>query len=138
MVKILTEVADIFGYSEEDITLMYEISYYETDPAIQGCLADANIETLSNIDFDDSQEDEFIEKRIDGGIVDCTILSRNSLEIQSKLFRGLTRVITDDMNDEIVEDSQFENAISKMLNKAVANRRVIDPKVIGPVVGTNR
>lgn len=138
LVRVLTTVADIFGYNEEDITLMYEISYYESDPAIQGCLADANIETPSNIDFDDTQNDEFIEKRIDGGIVDSTILSRNSLEIQNRLFRGLTRVITDDMNDEIVEDSQFENAISKMLNRAVANRRVIDPKVIGPVVGTNR
>lgn len=138
LIRVLTTIADIFGYAEEDVTLMYEISYYEQDVDIQGCLADANIETPSNIDFDDSQDDEFIEKRIDGGIVDNTILSRNSLEIQNRLFRGLTRVITDDMNSEIVEDSQFENAISKMLNRAVQNRRVIDPKVIGPVVGTNR
>lgn len=138
VMDILTVVADIFGYTEESVTIMYEMSYYADDENLQNCLADINsVQVQNNIDYPGDTTGDLFEKGIDGGIIDNTILSRNSLEIQNKLFRGLTRVITEDLNDEIVDDSQFENAVSKMLNKAVNNRRKIDPKLFGPVVGTN-
>lgn len=54
------------------------------------------------IDYPGDSVGNFFEKRIDGGITDNTILSRNSLEIQSKIFRGLTKVINEDINNEIV------------------------------------
>lgn len=142
LIDILTCVADALGYDEPDVTVMYEIRYYENDEIVQGCLADINsVSMVNNIEFDErnsANSMELFEKKIDGGIVDNTILSRNQLEIQNKVFKGLTRVITDVLNDEIVEDAQFEQAMSKMLNNQPLAKKRIDPKLFGPVVGTNK
>ena len=42
VMDILTVVADIFGYTEESVTIMYEMSYYADDENLQNCLADIN------------------------------------------------------------------------------------------------
>ena len=81
LIDILTCVADALGYDEPDVTVMYEIRYYENDEIVQGCLADINsVSMVNNIEFDErnsANSMELFEKKIDGGIVDNTILSRN-------------------------------------------------------------
>lgn len=82
---------------------MYKIKYVDGDENIQGCLGSIDDIIEDNvIDYPGDSVGNFFEKRIDGGITDNTILSRNSLEIQSKIFRGLTKVINEDINNEIV------------------------------------
>lgn len=137
--NILQKVANIFGHSEEYVTLVYKIIYYKSDKNLQYCLADLSlIPFQQNIEYPGDTTGELFEKGIDGGIVDNITLSRNQLEIQSKLFKGLTRVITNDMNQEIVDDSQFQKAVSTMLNKAIQNKEKIIPNKIGTIVGSNK
>lgn len=139
VIKILQTVADIFGYSEEQITLVHKMVYFQDDQNILGCLADIDsIQCPQNIEYTGDVTGEFFEKGIDGGILDNTTLSRNQLEVQNKLFKGLTRVITNDIDQEIVDEQQFQNAMSLILNKAIANKKTINPKQIGLIVGSNK
>lgn len=137
--KILVAVADAFGYDEQLVQIMYKIKYVEGDENIQGCLGSIDDIIEDNvIDYPGDSVGNFFEKRIDGGITDNTILSRNSLEIQSKIFRGLTKVINEDINNEIVQDDQFADVVQQMFRHGLANRRKIDPRMFGQVVGTDR
>lgn len=137
--KVLVAVADAFGYDEQLVQIMYKIKYVEGDENIQGCLGSIDDIIEDNvIDYPGDSVGNFFEKRIDGGITDNTILSRNSLEIQSKIFRGLTKVINEDINNEIVQDDQFADVVQQMFRHGLANRRKIDPRMFGQVVGTDR
>lgn len=137
--KVLVAVADAFGYDEQLVQIMYKIKYVEGDENIQGCLGSIEDIIEDNvIDYPGDSVGNFFEKRIDGGITDNTILSRNSLEIQSKIFRGLTKVINEDINNEIVQDDQFADVVQQMFRYGLANRRKIDPRMFGQVVGTDR
>ena len=139
VVKVLTAVADAFGYDEQLVQVMYKIKYVEGDENIQGCLGSIDDIVEDNIiDYPGDSDGNFFEKRIDGGITDNTILSRNSLEIQSKIFRGLTKVINEDINSEIVQDDQFADVVQQMMRHGLANRRKIDPRMFGQIVGTDR
>ena len=137
--KVLVAVADAFGYDEQLVQIMYKIKYVEGDENIQGCLGSIDDIIEDNvIDYPGDSVGNFFEKRIDGGITDNTILSRNSLEIQSKIFRGLTKVINEDINNEIVQDDQFADVVQQMFRHGLANRKKIDPRMFGQVVGTDR
>lgn len=137
--KVLVAVADAFGYDEQLVQIMYKIKYVQGDENIQGCLGSIDDIIEDNvIDYPGDSVGNFFEKRIDGGITDNTILSRNSLEIQSKIFRGLTKVINEDINNEIVQDDQFADVVQQMFRHGLANRRKIDPRMFGQVVGTDR
>lgn len=137
--KVLVAVADAFGYDEQLVQIMYKIKYVDGDENIQGCLGSIDDIIEDNvIDYPGDSVGNFFEKRIDGGITDNTILSRNSLEIQSKIFRGLTKVINEDINNEIVQDDQFADVVQQMFRHGLANRRKIDPRMFGQVVGTDR
>lgn len=137
--KVLVAVADAFGYDEQLVQIMYKIKYVEGDENIQGCLGSIDDIIEENvIDYPGDSVGNFFEKRIDGGITDNTILSRNSLEIQSKIFRGLTKVINEDINNEIVQDDQFADVVQQMFRHGLANRKKIDPRMFGQVVGTDR
>lgn len=137
--KVLIAVADAFGYDEQLVQIMYKIKYVEGDENIQGCLGSIDDIIEDNvIDYPGDSVGNFFEKRIDGGITDNTILSRNSLEIQSKIFRGLTKVINEDINNEIVQDDQFADVVQQMFRHGLANRKKIDPRMFGQVVGTDR
>lgn len=137
--KVLVAVADAFGYDEQLVQIMYKIKYVEGDENIQGCLGSIDDIIEDNvIDYPGDSVGNFFEKRIDGGITDNTILSRNSLEIQSKIFRGLTKVINEDINNEIVQDDQFADVVQQMFRHGLANRIKIDPRMFGQVVGTDR
>ena len=137
--KVLVAVADAFGYDEQLVQIMYKIKYVEGDENIQGCLGSIDDIIEDNvIDYPGDSVGNFFEKRIDGGITDNTILSRNSLEIQSKIFRGLTKVINEDINNEIVQDDQFADVVQQMFRHGLANRKKIDPRMFGQVVGTDK
>ena len=137
--KVLVAVADAFGYDEQLVQIMYKIKYVDGDENIQGCLGSIDDIVEDNvIDYPGDSVGNFFEKRIDGGITDNTILSRNSLEIQGKIFRGLTKVINEDINNEIVQDDQFADVVQQMFRHGLANRRKIDPRMFGQVVGTDR
>lgn len=137
--KVLVAVADAFGYDEQLVQIMYKIKYVDGDENIQGCLGSIDDIIEDNvIDYPGDSVGNFFEKRIDGGITDNTILSRNSLEIQSKIFRGLTKVINEDINNEIVQDDQFADVVQQMFRHGLANRKKIDPRMFGQVVGTDR
>lgn len=137
--KVLVAVADAFGYDEQLVQIMYKIKYVDGDENIQGCLGSIDDIIEDNvIDYPGDSVGNFFEKRIDGGITDNTILSRNSLEIQSKIFRGLTKVINEDINNEVVQDDQFADVVQQMFRHGLANRRKIDPRMFGQVVGTDR
>lgn len=137
--NVLVAVADAFGYDEQLVQIMYKIKYVEGDENIQGCLGSIDDIIEDNvIDYPGDSVGNFFEKRIDGGITDNTILSRNSLEIQSKIFRGLTKVINEDINNEIVQDDQFADVVQQMFRHGLANRKKIDPRMFGQVVGTDR
>lgn len=137
--KVLVAVADAFGYDEQLVQIMYKIKYVKGDENIQGCLGSIDDIIEDNvIDYPGDSVGNFFEKRIDGGITDNTILSRNSLEIQSKIFRGLTKVINEDINNEIVQDDQFADVVQQMFRHGLANRKKIDPRMFGQVVGTDR
>ena len=139
VVKVLTAVADAFGYDEQLVQVMYKIKYVEGDENIQGCLGSIDDIVEDNIiDYPGDSDGNFFEKRIDGGITDNTILSRNSLEIQSKIFRGLTKVINEDINSEIVQDDQFADVVQQMMRHGLANRRKIDLRMFGQIVGTDK
>ena len=137
--KVLVAVADAFGYDEQLVQIMYKIKYVDGDENIQGCLGSIDDIVEDNvIDYPGDSVGNFFEKRIDGGITDNTILSRNSLEIQGKIFRGLTKVINEDINNEIVQDDQFADVVQQMFRHGLANRKKIDPRMFGQVVGTDR
>lgn len=137
--KVLVAIADALGYDEQLVQVMYKIKYVDGDENIQGCLGSIDDIVEDNvIDYPGDSDGNFFEKRIDGGITDNTILSRNSLEIQSKIFRGLTKVINEDINNEIIQDDQFADVVQQMFRHGLANRRKIDPRMFGQVVGTDR
>lgn len=136
VISIIKIVSSIFNVVD-DITLLHKVRYCKDDEVMKNSLQDSyDIEILNDTEYQGGLDTEFFEKNIDGGIVDNVLLSKNSLEMQSNLFKGVTRVTTEYMDAEIVEQSQFERAVSTMLSMAIKNRKKIEPRAIGNALGT--